>query len=113
MFETQVKDVSERSYKKLPKRFTRSGWDYTELKRIGMIAFYEMRYIKGKKIQGYSSVKIRNRGPRKLATGKMDKAREVFPCPEDFGKWGDYYGPCDEHLAWKRFYEMVEQAKQR
>ena len=104
--------MSKTRYKKLPKRFTRSGWDYTELKRIGMTAIYEMRYINGKKIQGFAVVTIRNRGPRKLATGKMDRAREVSPSPSEFGKFGDYFGPRSEHLAWKRFHEMVEQAKQ-
>lgn len=96
-------------YKKLPEKITHKqhGFDYTLIKREGKIAWYEARYIRGNKLEGYMVAKIKNQPPSTLKGGHYYPARELLPSKSEFGKLGRFYLPTSRHIAEDRYNEWV------
>ena len=96
-------------FRKLPANFTsKSGYDIRLIERQGAIAWYEARYVKGEKLQGYIVAKISTEKAQTLPSGKKLPDREVFPRESKFGKTGWFYMPKSRDIAEAHYQELVK-----
>ena len=102
-------------YRKLPKQLERHGFSLKQIKRIANIAIYEAKYLGAtsrSKIQGYIVAKITHAKEGILPDGTVVPAREAFPSPSKFGKYGWFYMPKSLETATTHFDELVAQVTQ-
>jgi hypothetical protein len=96
-------------YKILAPNFKRRGWEYSLIKRDGMIAVYEQRNpCRLDKISGFAVVRIKTVKETKMPNGKIVPPREKFPSPSEFGRYGWYYMSKSKEIALEHFDRLVE-----
>jgi hypothetical protein len=98
----------DKEYRILPPEFKRSGWNYSLLSRTGMVAIYEQRDpAYPDKPSGYVVARIVRVPETEFPKNRIMPAREKFPSPSKFGKYGWFYMPKSKNKAFERYREII------
>jgi hypothetical protein len=92
--------------KELPNKFSKSGFDYELLRRVGNVALLEKTRAGDKLIVSYEIVVIRAHGGYTIAGSTVEPA-EYIPKSEDWGTYG--WTQTTEDLAYAKFAEISKQ----
>jgi hypothetical protein len=92
--------------KPLPTKFTRLGFDFTQIERCGQVALFEKRKP-GHSTSCFEAVVIEVR-PEAEVFGRKVEEREVMPPDEAWGKLGFTY--IDRQQAKNGFESLVQRA---
>lgn len=82
----QIRKTDSNGVLILPDVFTAKGFLYTQKKRVGMKAIYEVSYMAGKS-KSYEVIKIQAHNGYEIAGTKIP-ASEVYPSSEQWGIFG-------------------------
>jgi hypothetical protein len=96
--------VEGEPYARLGTRFRHSGFELTQLKRVGDVAVYEQ--TKGKQPPAFEVVVIRRREAC-VAFGTELPATEFYPTNTDWGSMGFTY--CSLEEAERKFGELIDE----
>jgi hypothetical protein len=92
------------SYRPLPIRFRRDGFNYRQIAREGSAAIYEQTWLScAEPSQSYEVIRIRRRDGFRIG-GRFVQPAEVYPASE---LWGvDGFTVTDRNKAWAKFFEI-------
>jgi hypothetical protein len=89
--------------KPLPTQFTKQGFEFTQIKRVGMLAIYVKQSLHNKG-STYEVIRVQSHNGRTIA-GKYFEPAEYFPSSE---QWGTHGFTCRTmESAEKRMWRMI------